>query len=105
MTLEQLDKWLDWISDYCDEKRIDSDIFGGIPCNDDGSCEPEDATYICIQVYDVYGFTDFDILYESLSEIGVDLSAASEFTGDGSHWTGYGFKRCKVYGYEIPITK
>lgn len=105
MTLEQLSKWEDWISDYCDEKRIDSDVFGGFTCNEDGSCEPEDATYICIQVYDVYGFTDFDILSKSLDFVGVDYSIADEFTGDGQMWMPYGYQNCRVYGYRIPLTK
>jgi hypothetical protein len=105
MTLQQLDKWLDWISDYCDKVRIDSDIFGGIPCNEDGSCEPDEATYICVQVYDVYGFTDFDILRESLYAVGVDYSDAEYFTGEGSFWIYCGFRQCKVYGFNIPLTK
>ena len=105
MTLQQLDKWLDWVSDFCDEKFIDPDIFGGIPCNDDGSCEPEDATHICIQVYDVHGFTDFDILRESLDDIGVDYSNAEQFTGDGEFYTRYISRKCKVYGFNIPMTK
>lgn len=105
MTLQQLDSWWKWIQDYCDEVDIDYDIFAGILCNDDGSCEPEEATYICIQVYDVHGFTDFDILRESLSAVGVDYSDAEDFIGDGEEWTGYAVVKCKVYGFNIPLTK
>lgn len=104
MTIEQLDEWQDWIYDYCNEKRIESDIFAAIPCNEDGPCDEKDATYICIEVCDAYGFTDFDILRESLDAVGIDYSTAEQFIYKGEHLFSRGWRtKCLVYGFNIPL--
>lgn len=106
MTLQQLDKWYDWIIDFCDEKRICEDIFGSYLCNSDGTYEPwTEPTRIHVEVYDVYGFTDFDILRESLSSIGVDYSEAEEYTGDFDDIIDGRRVSGRLYGFNIPLTK
>lgn len=69
---------------------------------DGGSVEWEEATYACLEVYDFDGRHGFDWLNDRLIEAGIAIP------GTDAEWEGEGetdWRRCTMYGYDIPLKK